>query len=161
MPATRLKKFLDEQRIRYVTMAHSPAYTMQQIAEAAHIPGKLMAKTVMVKLDGKMAMVVIPAAYRVNLDLVREAVHASRVELANEDDFKALFPDVEIGAMPPFGNLYGLPVYVAETLTKDAEIAFNAGTHTEIIKLAYADFARLARPTVVKALTHEAHPASV
>jgi Ala-tRNA(Pro) deacylase len=95
----------------------------------------------------------------VDLELLKEAADASHVELANEDDFKAVFPDVEIGAMPPFGNLYGLPVYVAETLTQDEEIAFNAGSHTEIIKLQYADFARLVKPKVVKVLTHETHPA--
>jgi Ala-tRNA(Pro) deacylase len=159
MPANRLKTFLDEHEIRYVTISHSPAYTMQAIAEASHIRGKFMAKTVMVKLDGAMAMVVVPAAYRVNLDMLKEATRAGRVELANEDDFATLFPDVEIGAMPPFGNLYGLPVYVAETLGEDEEIAFNAGTHTEIIKLAYADFARLVKPTVIQVLTHEVRPA--
>ena len=150
MPARRLKAFLDEKRVRYVTMSHSSAYTAQEIAAATHIPGKALAKTVMVKLDGAMHMTVLPAAYKVDLERLKEAVGASTGELATEAEFKGLFPDCETGAMPPFGNLYGLPVLVAERLAENEEIAFNAGSHTEVVKLAFADFERLVKPAVLK-----------
>ncbi|MFQ5946337.1 MAG: aminoacyl-tRNA deacylase [Anaerolineae bacterium] len=150
MPVDRLKTFLDEHQVRYVTMSHSSAYTAQEIAAAAHVPGKSMAKAVMVKLDGRMTMLVLPAAYKVNLDLLSKAVGASKAQLATEGEFKECFPDCETGAMPPFGNLYGLPVIVAESLKDNTEITFNAGTHTEVIKLGFADFERLVKPTVLK-----------
>ena len=150
MPVSRLKAFLDEHRVRYVTMSHSSVYTAQEIAAATHVPGKALAKTVMIKVDGVMKMAVLPAAYKVDLERLKEAVGASTVALATEAEFKGLFPDCEIGAMPPFGNLYGLPVLLAETLTENEEIAFNAGSHTEVVKLAFADFERLVKPTVLK-----------
>lgn len=150
MPARRLKTFLDENGVRYVTITHSSAYTAQEIAAATHIPGRSMAKSVMVKVDGKMTMLVLPAAYRVDMNLLRKTVGASKVELASEEEFKALFPDCETGAMSPFGNLYGVPVIVAERLKESKEMAFNAGTHTEVVKLAFADFERLVKPTVLK-----------
>jgi Ala-tRNA(Pro) deacylase len=146
MPVKKLKDFLDQQQIPYVTCIHSTAYTAQQIAASAHIPGKEIAKTVMIQLDGKMSMVVVPASYRVDLDQLKEVSGAKKVELANEDDFKNLFPDCEVGAMPPFGNLYDMPVYVSESLAEDTEIAFNAGSHRELIKLAYSDFERIVKP---------------
>ena len=150
MPVSRLKAFLDEHRVRYVTMSHSSVYTAQEIAAETHVPGKALAKTVMIKVDGVMKMAVLPAAYKVDLERLKEAVGASTVALATEAEFKGLFPDCEIGAMPPFGNLYGLPVLLAETLTENEEIAFNAGSHTEVVKLAFADFERLVKPTVLK-----------
>ncbi|MFQ5772043.1 MAG: aminoacyl-tRNA deacylase [bacterium] len=150
MPVKKLKEFLDDNKIKYVTISHSRAYTAQEIASTSHIPGKELAKTVMVKIDGKMAMAVLPASYRVDFDLLKNASGAKTVELANEDEFKDMFPDCDTGAMPPFGNLYGMDVFVAEKLAKDEEIAFNAGTHTELIKLCYKDFERLVNPKVVK-----------
>ncbi|MFQ5883405.1 MAG: aminoacyl-tRNA deacylase [Candidatus Methylomirabilales bacterium] len=150
MPVNRIKAFLEEHQVRYVTMTHSSAYTAQEIAAATHIPGKALAKTVMVKVDGGMKMAVLPAATRVDLGRLKEAVGASTVGLAAETEFKELFPDCETGAMPPFGNLYGLPVLVAESLTENKEIAFNAGSHTEVVKLDFADFERLVKPVVLK-----------
>ena len=150
MPVKKLKDFLDSHNIKYVTMSHSPAYTAQQIAASAHIPGKELAKTVMVKIDGKMAMAVLPASYRVDFDLLKETVGASSVELAGEQEFKDMFPECDVGAMPPFGNLYGMEVFVAEKLSEGEEIVFNAGSHTELIRLAYKDFERLVKPRVVK-----------
>lgn len=149
MPVAKLKEFLDSHNIKYVVMSHSPAYTAQAIAAAAHVSGKELAKTVMVKIDGKMAMAVLPASYWVDLDLMREAVHAEAVEIATEAEFEGMFPGCEVGAMPPFGNLYGMDVFAAKRLAEDEEIVFNAGTHIELIRLAYADFERLVRPTVV------------
>jgi Ala-tRNA(Pro) deacylase len=150
MPVKKLEEFLDNANIKYVTIAHSRAYTAQEVAASAHIPGREMAKTVMVKIDGRMAMAVLPASYKVDFDLLREAAGASRVELASEQEFKDLFPECEMGAMPPFGNLYGMEVYVADTLAKDEEIAFNAGTHTELIKMSYRDFESLVGPKVMR-----------
>ena len=150
MPVKKLKDFLDNQNIKYVTISHSPTYTAQEIAASAHIPGKVMAKTVMVKIDGKMAMAVLPASCKVDFDLLKKAAGASTVGLASEQEFKNLFPECEIGAMPPFGNLYGIEVFVADALAEDEEIAFNAGSHTELIRLAYKDFERLVKPRIVK-----------
>jgi Ala-tRNA(Pro) deacylase len=150
MPVQKLREFLDSENVKYVVMSHSLAYTAQEIAASAHIPGRELAKTVIVKLDGQMAMAVLPASYRVDFDLLRSASGAGKVELAGEQEFRETFPGCEVGAMPPFGNLYGMPVYVAASLTEDEEIAFNAGSHTELIKLSYQDFARLVGPTVLK-----------
>ncbi|MCX7012382.1 MAG: deacylase [Candidatus Sumerlaeota bacterium] len=148
MPARRLKEFLDSHKVKYVSISHSPAYTAQQIAASAHISGKEIAKTVMIKVDGKMAMAVLPASCKVDFNLLRKAAGGKKVELAGEQEFQSAFPECETGAMPPFGHLYGMDVFAAEQLAEDAEIAFNAGSHTELIRLAYADFERLAKPRV-------------
>ena len=147
MSESRLKDFLDKEHIKYVTIGHSPAYTAQEIAAEAHIPGKELAKTVVVKIDGEMVMVVTPASEQVELDHLRKSLGASEVDLASENEFKDSFPDCETGAMPPFGNLYGMKVFVSQTLREDEQIAFNAGTHSELVRLPYAEFERLVHPT--------------
>lgn len=149
MPVQRLKRFLDEHGVRYVSIRHSPAYTAQEIAASAHVKGKELAKTVMIKIDGEMAMAVLPASFQVDLYMLMDVFGADKVELATEDEFKGLFGECELGAMPPFGNLYDLDVYVARELIEDDEIAFNAGSHTELLRLAYEDFARLVQPRVL------------
>jgi Ala-tRNA(Pro) deacylase len=150
MPVKKLKEFLDQNNVKYVSITHSPVYTAQEIAASAHIKGKELAKTVMVKLDGRMAMAVLPASYRVDFGQLKEASGAGKAELANEEEFKDLFPECDVGAMPPFGNLYGMEVYAAESLAEDEKIAFNAGSHTEIVQLAYSDFKRLVNPKVLR-----------
>ena len=150
MPVRRLKEFLDSHHVRYVSIRHSSAYTAQEIAASAHVPGKELAKTVMLEIDGKMAMAVLPASLMVDLHRVKEATGCSRVKLASEDEFAVMFPECEVGAMPPFGNLYGMEVFVDESLAEDDEIAFNAGTHVELIRLTYGDFAELVEPRVVR-----------
>ena len=150
MPLKKIKDFLNSKNIKYVTISHSTAYTANEIAASAHIPGKELAKTVMVKIDGKMTMSVLPASYKVDFDLLQEASGASKVELSSEQEFKDMFPGCEIGAMPPFGNLYGMEVLVDKSLCEDEEIAFNAGSHTELIRLSYKDFEGLVKPKVVK-----------
>ena len=150
MPVRKLKEFLDSHDVKYVTITHSPAFTAQEVAASAHVPGRELAKTVMVKLDGQMVMVVLPASMRVDLDRLREATGAKSVALATEQEFKETFPECELGAMPPFGNLYGMKVFVADSLAEDEEIAFNAGSHTELLRMAYKDFERLAQPEVVE-----------
>jgi Ala-tRNA(Pro) deacylase len=149
MPATKLKEFLDSHGVRYVSIRHSISYTAQEIAASAHVRGKEMAKTVIVRIDGKLAMAVLPASPKVDLNMLRNAVGADHVEIAAEKDFRESFPECEVGAMPPFGNLYGMDVYVDPSLGKDYEIAFNAGTHLELIRMKYADFEKLVRPKVL------------
>ncbi len=146
MPGSRLKEFLDKEHVKYVTIAHSPAFTAQEVAETTHIPGKEVAKTVVVKIDGKMSMVVTPASEHVKLNKLKEALGAAKVELASEDEFKGSFPDCETGAMPPFGNLYDMKVFVSQALREDEQIAFNAGSHSELVRLPYTEFERLVEP---------------
>ncbi|MBI4501513.1 MAG: YbaK/EbsC family protein [Gemmatimonadetes bacterium] len=145
----KLKEFLDANGVKYESINHSQAFTSQEIAASAHISGKELAKTVMVRIDGRMAMAILPGSHRVNIHQLREASGAKRVELATEAEFRNLFSDCEPGAMPPFGNLWGLDVYVADALTEDNQICFNAGSHTELVKLAYRDFERLVGPRVL------------
>jgi Ala-tRNA(Pro) deacylase len=153
MPIQQLKEFLDSHGVKYVVISHSPAVTAQEIAASAHIPGKELAKTVLVKLDGKMAMAVLPASYQINLERLADASGARRAELASEDEFGGLFPECELGAMPPFGNLYDMPVFVARGLAEDEEIAFNAGSHSELIRMRYSDFEKLAEPKIASFTT--------
>lgn len=146
MPVGKLKQFLDERGVKYVTISHSKAYTAQEVAASAHIPGKEVAKTVMVKINGDMAMAVLPASYSVDFEQLKRATGSSTVELASEDEFKTLFPDCEVGAMPPFGSLYGMHTFMAASLAEDEEIAFNAGSHTELIKMPFSAYVRLEDP---------------
>jgi Ala-tRNA(Pro) deacylase len=146
----RLKEFLDSNHVKYVTVSHSLAYTAQGIAALTHTPGKELAKTVIVKMDGQLAMAVVPASAHVGLSLLKGATGAKAVELASEFEFKDRFPDCETGAMPPFGNLYGMKVFADEGLIRDPEIAFNAGSHRELMRLSWSDFQRLASPVVIR-----------
>jgi Ala-tRNA(Pro) deacylase len=150
MSLTRLKEFLDSHNIKYVVISHSVAYTAQGIAALAHIPGKELAKTVVVKIDGALAMAVVPASCHVDLMGLKEATGARNVQLASEDEFRDKFPDCETGAMPPFGNLYGMNVFIDESLSHDKEVAFNAGSHRELVRLTWADLERLVQPKLVK-----------
>lgn len=145
-----MKRFLDSFNIRYVTVSHSPAWTAVETAQSAHITAQELAKVVMVKLDDRMAMVVLPASRMLDLQKLEELTGAMDVRLANEREFNDLFPECEHGAMPPFGNLWTIPVYVDETLREDEHIAFNAGSHSELVQMSYADFECLVRPKVMK-----------
>lgn len=146
----QLREFLDSHGIKYAVLPHPHAVTAQQIAASAHIPGKELAKTVVVRLDGEAVLAVLPASQQVDFDLLREAAGAERAELANEAEFRGRFPDCDLGAMPPFGNLYGLDVYVTDSLAEDEEIAFNAGSFTELVRMDYRDFERLVQPQVLR-----------
>lgn len=150
MPLKKIKEFLNSKKVKYVIMQHSPAYTAQEIAAAAHISGKELAKTVMIKIEGKLAMAVLPASYKISFDQLKAALEVSDVKLAYEQEFMDKFPDCEVGAMPPFGNLYGFDVYVAESLAEDEEIAFNACSHTELVKMRFDDFEKLVKPVRLK-----------
>lgn len=149
MTLARLANFLDTHNVKYLVISHSPAYTAQGIAGLTHISGKELAKTVMVTLDGNLAMAVLPANFHVDLQALRKAVNAQTVTLASEADFQDRFPQCETGAMPPFGNLYGMPVYADLSLEKDKEIAFNAGTHRELIRMQWEDYKKLVEPIIV------------
>ena len=153
MSSTRLKAFLDGRGVKYVTLRHSPAFTAAEVAASTHVTGRDFAKTLVVNIDGDLAMVVLPATRRLVLSDLREMLENARVQLATEAEFLSRFPDCEVGAMPPFGNLYDMPVFVASSLSDEPEIAFNAGTHTEVIKMGYEDFERLVNPTVLDFIT--------
>lgn len=143
--SARLKSFLDENHVQYTLMSHSPAYTAQASAATLHIPGKELAKTVVLRSGEKTVLAVLPASYHVNMKRL-SALAGGSLRLASEQEFAGLFPDCEPGAMPPFGNLYSLPTFVDESLAADEEIVFNAGTHRDAIRMTYADFVRLAKP---------------
>src|SRR6185437_3729864 len=143
-----LEHYLSAQQISFQEQQHPIAYTAQDVAAREHLPGKQVAKVVMAFADGQPIMMVLPAPYRVNLSGVGPLLGAREVRLADEAEMEHLFPDCEVGAMPPFGNLYHLPVYVDQSLAEDEYIVFQIGTHTETMRLAYKDFARLVSPTV-------------
>jgi Ala-tRNA(Pro) deacylase len=144
----QVRDFLDKNKVAYTFCTHSPAYTAQGLAHVQHVSGKDLAKVVMVVADARMVMTVLPGNHRVNLDRLAELLNAKSVRLATEEEFRGLFPDCELGAMPPFGNLYNLDVWADETLHAHTTIVFNAGSHIETIQMSYADFERLARPKV-------------
>lgn len=147
MPSTRLKGFLDANHVKYVCIAHSPAYTAQEIASLAQLPGKTLAKTVMFFIDNQLAMAVVPASVQVSAAKLSGLAHGKLIALATEDEFRDAFPDCETGAMPPFGSLYRMPVYLDESLCGE-EIIFNAGSHRELVKMPFGDFNRLVKPVI-------------
>ncbi len=153
MPIQRLKDLLDRNNVPYIVITHSRAYTAAGIAAVTHIPGGAIAKTVIVKVDGQLAMAVIPGSRHLDLNATRVGAVAKQVTLVTEHEFENEFPDCELGAMPPFGVLYGFPVYVDEKLSRDLEIAFNAGSHRELVRMAYKDFERLQHPKVLSIAT--------
>lgn len=146
MVAKTLKKMLDSKSIKYVTITHSPAYTVQDVSESAHISGSKMAKTLVINADGTLALAVIPGNKKLDLNALKSLTKAKEIHLANESEFKNKFPDCEVGAMPPFGHLYDMKMYVDDSLSKEKEIGFNAGTHSEVIKINYQDYEAIAKP---------------
>ena len=158
MPLSKLCDFLDSHYIKYTVISHSLAYTAQGIATLTHVSGKKLAKTVIVKIDGILAMAVVPASLHVDIDRLRKLVGARSVEIASEREFRDAFSDCETGAMPPFGNLYDMAVYADESLAENEEIIFNAGTHRELVRMAWEDLVRLVDP-ILAPLTY--HPVGV
>jgi Ala-tRNA(Pro) deacylase len=153
MGLKKLREYLDGNHIKYVVLSHSLAYSAQEVAASVHIPGKEVAKTVLVNVNGKLVMAVLPANYNINFNRLMIALGGGDVFLAPENELLELFPDCELGAMPPFGNLYNMEVFVAKSLAEDEEIAFNAGSHTEIIKMDYKDFAQMVEPKEISFTT--------
>ncbi len=154
MPLSRLRDFLDSHFVKYMVISHSLAYTAQGIATLAHVSGKKLAKTVIVKIDGVLAMAVVPASLHVDLDQLRELTGAQAVEIATEREFTDAFSDCETGAMPPFGNLYDMAVYADESLAENEEITFSAGTHRELVRMSWEDLARLVNPVLADLTYH-------
>jgi Ala-tRNA(Pro) deacylase len=148
MPLSKLRSFLDSHNVKYLVISHSLAYTAQGVAALAHISGKKLAKTVIVKIDGTLAMAVIPASLHVDLDRLRTITGAKEVALATEREFKDAFPDCETGAMPPFGNLYDMAVYADASLAENEEITFSAGTHRELVRMNWVDLMRFVNPSI-------------
>lgn len=149
MPAARLLDFLNSHQVKYQTISHSPAYTAQEIAAVSHTPGKELIKSVIVNLDDRKIMAVLPASHRINFSRLKQAARAKTAELATEREFAQLFPDCQLGAMPPFGNLYDLEVFVDESVTEEQEIAFNACNHHELVRMTFEDFKQLVKPRIL------------
>ena len=145
----RIEDYLRENEIPYQTQHHPRAITAQEVAATEHVPGRMFAKTVMVSTDrDEMCMLALPAPYHVNPEKAATALGATEARLADEGRFAETFPDCEVGSMPPFGHLYGVPVYVDEALANNETIVFRAGTHADTMSVAYADFERLVEPTI-------------
>jgi Ala-tRNA(Pro) deacylase len=154
MPLSKLREFLDSRNIKYLVISHSLAYTAQGIAALTHLSGKRLAKTVIVKIDGILAMAVVPAPLHVDLERLRTLTGARTVEIASEHEFKSAFPDCETGAMPPFGNLYDMTVYIDASLAEFEEITFSAGTHRELVRMRWDDLLRLVNPIISNLTFH-------
>ncbi len=146
----RLKEYLDSKKVAYEVLAHGKTYTAKELAQSLQVPGKDLAKVVILNLGGRFVMTVLPANWKVDLHRLRDIFQTHQVRLATEEEVRGLFPDCELGAMPPFGNLYGLEVYVDQSLGEDAEIVFPAGTYSEAVRLRYQDFANLVNPKVAE-----------
>lgn len=157
MPLSKLETYLRNQDVSFNKIVHHKTYTAQRTAADAHISGKEIAKTVIMKIDGEMCMVILPADMQIDINLLKESTGAKNIRLATEIEFKDMFDNCEVGAMPPFGNLYDMPVYVAEVLKEDVFIAFNAGTHSLLIQMKYADFERLVQPIILKLAYHSSY----
>lgn len=156
MPVKKLQAFLDEHRVKYVIINHSPAYTARETAASTLIPRREFAKTVLVKLaDQRLIMAVVPASRHVDLNTLSDAAGATAACLADEEEFESLFPGCETGAVPPFGNLYDIPVYVDRELMDEDDVAFNAGTHTQIIRLSSQDYLEMVQPYIGKFAVRE------
>ena len=154
----KLKDYLEQNQVSYELGYHVRVYTAQEIAAAQHIPGKELAKVVMVKADGRMVMLVLPASYRVDTKKLKKVLKCKKLGISKEKDFEELFPDCEIGAMPPFGKLYHLEVWVDQVLTEDEFIVFQAGSHVETLRIKYSDYARLVNPKVGDFSAQLCHP---
>jgi len=150
----RLEQYFLDNGVGFQAMTHPAVYTAQEVAAAQRVPGKQVAKVVMVLAGDQALMLVMPASFRIDFAKLKDALGAEEARLAREKEFSDLFPDCDVGAMPPFGNLYNVPVYVDRVLTEDAEIVFQAGTHRDTMKIAYRDYARLAQPVVADFATH-------
>lgn len=149
MPVQQLKEFLDAQDVRYTCIQHPPAFTAQELARHCDRDGDQVAKTVIIELDGSPAMLVLPATWRIRWDRLSNVLDTDFIDLADEAEFKDRFPHCEVGAMPPFGHLYGMHVYCCESLARQDELVFAAGQHTESISMAMEDYLRLANPVLI------------
>lgn len=148
MVCTRLRALLEDQGVPHETVHHRFDYTAQEAAADTHTRGREFAKVVMLQVDGAPAMIVLPAHHRVDFARLHDELGAKQVRMCNEDEMRQLFPDCEVGAEPPFGNLYGVPVYLSDAMKDDLFITFNAGTHEDVIRMRLEDYVRLAKPRI-------------
>jgi Ala-tRNA(Pro) deacylase len=146
----KLEAYLQAAGVRYEVHHHRQAFTAQEVAQSEHVPGQRVAKVVVIWADGRLAMLALPAPLMVDESQLATAIGARQVRLAHEEELAVAFADCEVGAMPPFGNLYDMQVYVDPALAENEAIVVQAGTHTETIALPYADFERLVRPQVIE-----------
>jgi Ala-tRNA(Pro) deacylase len=156
MPLTRLTYFLDKNNVKYRIQKHETAFTSMEVAASTHIAGRKVAKTVILVIDDEMKMVVLPSTHHIDFDQIREELNAEYVRLATETEFEDKFPDCELGAMPPFGNLYEMDTYISDVLTNEDEIAFDAGSHDEVMIMSFDDYQNLVKPTIFRlAIKHD------
>jgi Ala-tRNA(Pro) deacylase len=148
MPAQKLKQMLDQKQIKYISINHSPAYTARETAASTFVPRREFAKTIIVDLDGEKVMAVLSASRHVDIVALRKLAQANEARLATEDEFRELFPDCEVGAMPPFGSLYDMRVYVDEMVTEVDDLCFNAGSHEQILRMDCRDFIAIEQPVI-------------
>ncbi|MDZ7290702.1 MAG: YbaK/EbsC family protein [candidate division KSB1 bacterium] len=148
-PLQKLTSYLDERKIPYEIIHHKRDFTAQRTAADTHTPGKAFAKTVILVVDGKFGMFVLPAMLKIDLEKVKHELGAKEVRLATESEFSGICTNCEVGAMPPFGTLYNLPVYVSPLITEDQLITFNAGTHEDVVRMRYNDYEKLVQPVVM------------
>ena len=148
MPAQKLKHLLDQHKIKYISINHSPAYTARETAASTFIPRREFAKTIIVDIDGEKVMAVVSASRHVSIEALRNLAHANEARLASEDEFGKLFPDCEVGAMPPFGSLYNMRVFVDEMVTEVDDLCFNAGSHEQILRMDCRDYLKLEQPAI-------------
>lgn len=147
--SAKLKSYLEKEKVDYKVLEHSPAYTATEIAGAQHVPGRQVVKSVIVKADDHFIMCVLPSIHYLDIDKLKHTIQAKNAQMAKEEEIAKLFPDFEVGAEPPFGHLYGLKVYVDKILEEDENIAFNAGTHTDMLMIKFSDFKKLVHPIFV------------
>ncbi len=146
----RLEHLLDDAAVPYSFQHHRTVFTAQEVAQTEHIPGRSMAKPVIVNADGHLTMVVVPASEKLDLPKVKAALHAQEARLASEEEFRRAFPDCETGAMPVFGNLYNIPVVVDRCVSENESIVSQAGTHADTVRVRYADFVRIVQPDIAE-----------
>ncbi|HZZ72479.1 MAG TPA: YbaK/EbsC family protein [Pirellulales bacterium] len=149
-----VRRFLHQRGIAHQMLAHEPTFSAQRMAEMVHVSGDEVAKAVLLKIDGKYELAVLPATYYVYPELVRQSLQARAVELATEEECGRIFPDCEVGALPPFGSLYGLQTVIDASLTEDDEIVFEGNTHHEAIRMKFQDFERIERPQIATIACH-------
>lgn len=152
--STKLKEYLDSQRVPFEHHVHPTAYTAQEVASSMHLPGRNIAKTVVIEADGALLLAIVPANQRVDVHHLQFITRAANIRIADEREFAEVFPSCEPGAVPPFGNLFGLSSYCDTQLGQDDNIEFNAGSHTDTIRMTFEDFKRLARPTMIDLVEH-------
>lgn len=145
----KIQPYLEENKVEFELLRHRPDFTAPETAQDTHTPGREFAKSVLMRIDGEFVLVVLPANQRVDVQKLEHALGARSVQLADEDDLRRLFPDSEVGAEPPFGNLYGVPVYLDPTFEGHEHVTFNAGRHDEAIRMRYRDFVRLVHPRIL------------